>query len=194
MSTLNRAMTVPARYVGCTFETWKGVVPKDLDKWQGLPSTVLIYGGVGTGKTHLATAVFHRLSQSDDRGSMKLWFDAGLLLELAKARFDARHEEAHTPWRVIQERILDSSLVLIDDLAAEHQTDWSVSFLSLLIRHRHNYCLPTLITTNLGPDGLARWDARIHSRLTGFESLAVGLAGCDRRTVRTVPKDSGAAR
>jgi DNA replication protein DnaC len=62
-----------------------------------------------------------------------------------------------------------AELLLLDDLAAERASEWTVELVYRLIDARWNACLPTIITVN-APNGelRAKLGDRIASRLNGL--------------------------
>lgn len=63
-------------------------------------------------------------------------------------------------------------VLALDDLGAEKTSEWTTEQLYRLANHRSNHNLPTIVTSNLGPDGLdARYGERICGRL--FEGAAL---------------------
>lgn len=62
-----------------------------------------------------------------------------------------------------------AELLLLDDLAAERASEWTVELVYRLIDARWNACLPTIVTVNAPDGGLrAKLGDRIASRLNGL--------------------------
>ena len=86
------------------------------------------------------------------------------------------------------DRLAAVDLLHIDDLGAEHRTDWVLEQLYSIINARYEDERSTLITSNLGPDELAeQLGERIVSRLEGI------AASCSASTAPT-PAASASSR
>ena len=81
------------------------------------------------------------------------------------------------------DRIATADLLHIDDLGAEHRTEWVLEQLYTIINSRYEDQLATLVTSNLGRDELAeQLGERIVSRLEGMCEL-LPFYGPDARRV-----------
>ena len=81
------------------------------------------------------------------------------------------------------DRLADADLLHIDDLGAEHRTDWVLEQLYTIINARYEDERATLVTSNLGPDELAaQIGERTVSRLEGMCEL-LPFHGSDARRV-----------
>lgn len=130
---------------------------------------LLLTGGYGCGKTHLAAAVGNvRLEWGDH----VLFVTAPDLLDYLRSTFGPNSEVAYDQ---MFDRIRGAQLLILDDLGAENPSQWAQEKLFQLLNHRYSYRLPTVITTNVEIDQL---DARIRSRLI------------DDRTVRRIAIDA----
>jgi DNA replication protein DnaC len=118
---------------------------------------LLLQGGYGTGKTHLALAIANRrLEQSEP----VLFITVPDLLDHLRSAFGPSSEVGYDERF---EQLRTAPLLILDDLGAESQTPWALEKLYQLISHRHAAKLPTVVTTNRDPETL---DPRIRSRLT----------------------------
>ena len=117
---------------------------------------LVLMGGYGSGKTHLAAAVTnYRLSL----GHAALFVVVPDLLDYLRATFGPSSEAA------LDERldaIREISLLVMDDLGAHNSTPWAQEKLFQILNHRYNSRLPTVITSN---QRLEELDPRITSRL-----------------------------
>ncbi len=120
---------------------------------------LVLTGGYGCGKTHLAAAIANAQIEA---GHRVLFVTAPDLLDHLRATFrptdteeegyDARFEEVRT-----------TPLLILDDLGIESPTPWAVEKLYQLLNHRYNARLPTVITTNHSLDEI---ELRLRSRLS----------------------------
>jgi DNA replication protein DnaC len=105
---------------------------------------LLLIGSVGTGKTHLATAVL--------RCAQKIGFPFGFVItpdlmdELRPGKDDGQ----------LADTVKSKHVLLLDDLGTEKPSDWVSEKLYQLINYRYNYELPTLITSNYTVDELKK--------------------------------------
>jgi DNA replication protein DnaC len=117
---------------------------------------LVLLGGYGSGKTHLAAAITnYRVSL----GHAVLFVVVPDLLDYLRATFGPSSEVA------LDERldaIRDSPLLVLDDLGAQNSTPWAQEKLFQILNHRYNARLPTVITSN---QRLEELDPRTTSRL-----------------------------
>lgn len=101
---------------------------------------LLIAGGYGSGKTHLAAAVSKALT---DRGIGVLFGTFIEHLEHIKEDFDNTGINRHLA------RMKSIPVLVIDDLGKEKKSDWTKQTLFDVLNFRYEHQLPTIITTNL---------------------------------------------
>jgi len=174
------ASGIPIRYAGVTDQVR---LPKQADTWAGDPWCVTILGPAGTGKTWIAVRMLMKLWEaSDSSGRIGKWnvrprfFDVSTAIESIKSEFGT-DDNGKT-----LEAMMVSRLLVLDDLGAQRETDFTKDQVSVVLRSRYNDMLPTIITSNaanLGELG----DQRIASRLS--DGLVITLNGKDRRGRKT---------
>lgn len=120
---------------------------------------LMLIGSVGTGKTHLASAIVNAIP----RDYSKLYFTAQEMLGKIRAGFDADFISL----------LKNVSLLVIDDIGKEKSTEWAVAALFEIINARYEKCLPTIVTSNYGGDALIK-------RLTSAEDPTAAKAIVDR--------------
>ena len=148
---------------------------------------LVIGGGNGAGKTHLAAAIAnYRLA----RGEMALYVVVPDLLDHLRATYapdspvtyDRRFEE-----------ICSTPLLILDDLGAQRSTEWAWEKLYQILVYRRNWEQPLVVTTNLdvggnGPSGHRSSfpDRRVDSRLSedGWVTRVLITTGDWRRRPR----------
>ncbi len=141
--------------------------------------SLLIVGTTGTGKTHQAYGAVRSLLSA----GVRLRWEATTTPDL-HARL--RPRSGHDPERELHV-LSRSPLLIVDDLGAAKQSEWTEELTYRLIDRRYTEMLPTLITTNL-PIGALR-DAigdRVASRLAEMTRRVV-LTGPDRRRQPATP-------
>jgi DNA replication protein DnaC len=121
---------------------------------------LVLLGGYGSGKTHLAAAIAnYRLSL----GHAVLFVVVPDLLDYLRATFGPSSEAA------LDERldaIREIPLLVLDDLGAQNSTPWAQEKLFQILNHRYNGRLPTVVTSN---QRLEELDPRITSRLVDLD-------------------------
>jgi len=117
---------------------------------------LVLRGGTGCGKTHLAAAIAHRLLE---RGVPALFIHVPDLLDELRATF---HPESESSYEKRFWELREAPVLILDDLGAQQSTPWAQEKLFQLLDWRYNARLPTVITTNLSMEDL---EPRLRSRL-----------------------------
>ncbi len=121
---------------------------------------LVLLGGYGAGKTHLAAAI---TNYAIEMGRPAMFVVVPDLLDHLRAAFGPTSESG------VDERletIRETPLLVLDDLGAHHSTPWAQEKLFQILNHRYNGRLPTVITTN---QRLEELDPRISSRLSDLD-------------------------
>ncbi len=136
------------------------------------PTSLLMVGGTGLGKTHLSTAIAARVME---RGFSVIYDSAGNILStIEKVQYGRLDASA-------QQDYFDADLLIIDDLGTEFAGKLTSSALFILVNTRLNRKKPMIINTNLDPMALEqRYEQRIFSRFFG-EFNALLFVGQDAR-------------
>jgi len=139
---------------------------------------LVLLGGYGAGKTHLAAAI---ANYQVTLGHPVLFVVVSDLLDHLRAAFGPS-SEIDLDERL--ETIREVPLLILDDLGAHNSTPWAQEKLFQIINHRYNSRLPTVITTN---QRLEEIDPRIASRLVDADlSQIVDISAPDFRTRETI--------
>lgn len=151
-------------------------------KFNDEPANLLLYGNTGVGKTFLTNCIARELLECSHTvvylTSLRL-FD---ILETYK--FD--RELSHAEKNAAVSYILDSDLLIIDDLGTELNNSFTSSQLYHCIDARLNNQRATIISTNLSFDDLReRYSERIFSRLTS-NYILLKLTGDDIRLRKAI--------
>ena len=121
---------------------------------------LVLLGGYGAGKTHLAAAI---TNYNIDLGRPAIFVVVPDLLDHLRAAFGPTSESG------LDERleaIREAPLLVLDDLGAHHSTPWAQEKLFQILNHRYNGRLLTVITTN---QQLEELDPRVASRLADLD-------------------------
>ncbi|MDE6399177.1 MAG: ATP-binding protein, partial [Clostridiales bacterium] len=121
---------------------------------------IVIGGGTGNGKTYLAGCFAKQLLERGASVMALTAFAANDRFLKYHTCFDANKSDWLDP-------LLDSTLLVIDDLGTESiLKNVTLEYLYQVINERNTAGKLTMVTTNLGKDGiLARYGERIYSRL-----------------------------
>jgi len=131
---------------------------KEPDGW------LLLVGGNGCGKTHLAAAIANsRIEQGD---SVCFATVPDLLDELRATFAPGAAERFDT----VFQRLRDVRLLVLDDLGAHQSSPWAEEKLYQILNHRHLGRMPTVVTTNME---LKEMEPRIASRLADLDVVVV---------------------
>ena len=116
---------------------------------------LLLEGGYGCGKTHLAAAI---ANYSVNMGKSTLFITVPDLLDSLRFAYG----DPETTFEQRFEEIRNSELLILDDFGTHNATPWAQEKLFQIINYRYINKLPTVITTNLMLDEI---EGRIRSRL-----------------------------
>lgn len=145
-----------------------------LSKGKGL----LFYGTVGTGKTFYSACIVNALI---DKGYPCMMTNFSRLTNTIQGMFDGRQEYLDSLNRY--------DLLVIDDLAAERDTEYMNEIVQTVIDSRYRAGLPTIITTNLTAEEIKNpadiRKQRTYSRLLEM-CLPVEVKGADRRRAKLI--------
>jgi DNA replication protein DnaC len=126
---------------------------------------LVLSGGVGCGKTHLAAAI---KNERDERGYQTLFKTAPDLLDYLRATYAP---DSNVTYDRGFDAIRNAEVLILDDYGAHSSTPWAEEKLFQLLNYRFNARLPTVITTNQPLDrrapvgGPPSQELRILSRL-----------------------------
>jgi len=116
-----------------------------------------LFGGAGSGKSHLASWVLQERLKNDKKSDIAYVNLVDLLITM-QGNFDTNNRQNV----IYLENLIDIDLLVLDDLGAEKTSEWSNSILYFIIDGRYSRLKQTIITTNYGEAELAK---RIGDRL-----------------------------
>ena len=136
---------------------------------------LLFYGGVGTGKTYAACCIANRII--DQFCSVKITNISQCLATMQGSNWNNDKSD-------LLEQLRRFPLVVIDDLGVERATPTSLEYLYNIIDTRYKSGNPTIYTTNLSLDEIAKTEnsayERIYDRIKQ-NCLPVKVSGTSRR-------------
>jgi DNA replication protein DnaC len=122
---------------------------------------LLLEGGFGCGKTHLAAAI---ANFSVQHGVPTMFLTAPDLLDWLRSSFEGSDDRFSERF----EEIRQVPLLIIDDFGTQNATPWAQEKLFQLLDYRYVNLSPTVITTNLRIEEV---EGRIRSRLADTERV-----------------------
>ncbi len=126
---------------------------------RNLNGWLLLQGGYGCGKTHLAAAI---ANFAVEMGVPTLFLTVPDLLDMLRFSFDSEDTTFESRFNEIR----NASLLILDDFGTQNATGWAQEKLFQIINYRYINKLPLVITTNLSLDDV---EARFRSRLSDRE-------------------------
>ena len=144
--------------------------------------SLFMYGETGLGKTHLSLAIANRvldLGYGVEYGSAQNIFS-----NLEREHF-SRDEGQKGRYESV---LLNSDLLIVDDLGAEFVTSFTVACLYNIVNTRMLAGKPVIINTNVTAEELEdKYTRRITSRIFGSYEL-IGFAGRDIRQLKKLER------
>ena len=143
---------------------------------------IFMFGATGLGKTHLSLSI----AQEALKKGFTVLYDSALnyLTKIEKEHFGRGEEGADTLGC-----LLDTDLLILDDLGTEYDKPFYASTLYTIINTRLNKCLPTIISSNLNyKQMMNKYDERLISRLyASYTNLQ--FVGKDIRIIKRQEKN-----
>ncbi|MBK8824992.1 MAG: ATP-binding protein [Anaerolineales bacterium] len=130
---------------------------------QNLNGWLLLQGGYGCGKTHLAAAI---ANFAVSMGVPTLFLTVPDLLDALRFAYGSED----TTFEERFDQIRNARLLVLDDFGTQNATGWAQEKLFQIINYRYINKLSTVITTNLTLDEI---EARIRSRLSDPELVSL---------------------
>ena len=125
---------------------------------------LILRGGYGCGKTHLAAAI---ANYRMDQGYPVLFVNTPDLLDHLRAAYSPASPVSFDE-RFNQVR--NAPLLILDDLGTQSNSEWAQEKLYQIFNHRYNLKLPTVITTNQELEAI---EGRIRSRLVDHRLVRI---------------------
>lgn len=140
--------------------------------------SLFMHGATGLGKTHLSLSIANIVTE---KGMGVIYSSApNLFGELEREHFSRQNPNERT----FEKELLETDLLIIDDLGVEFSTQFTVSCVYNIINSRILSGKPTIISTNLTPSELEdKYTQRITSRIIG-SYISLKFIGRDIRQLK----------
>lgn len=140
--------------------------------------SLFMHGATGLGKTHLSLSIANIVTE---KGMGVIYSSApNLFGELEREHFSRQNPNERT----FERELLETDLLIIDDLGVEFSTQFTVSCVYNIINSRNLSGKPTIISTNLTPEELEdKYTQRITSRIIG-SYISLKFIGRDIRQLK----------
>jgi len=145
-----------------------------------LQGWLVLTGGYGVGKTHLAAAIGNAAL---DREVPVYFAVIGDLLDTLRATFD--RERDGVSFDTLFRQVKEIPLLVMDDLGTEKESEWAREKIFQILDWRYSRALPTVLTSNR-PE--AQIDPRVISRAKGmaFERTILSIQGAKDYRLRNL--------
>ena len=147
------AARIPLRFRGCTLQSYETRNDSQrnalqlafslVEHYPAVDKGLLLTGGVGVGKTHLAVAILRDLIMR--KGINCLFYESGSLL---KAIQDSYNPVSQTSEMRVLAPVYQAEILALDELGATVPTSWVRDTLYQIINTRYNNKKLTIFTTN----------------------------------------------
>ena len=143
---------------------------------------VIFCGPTGSGKTHAAYAVVHAISNKNPEMIAFITNYADAFSALKNEFSHDSYEEFASVWDKLNNLSgMYDGLLFIDDVSAQHLTEFEIDKLLMFLERRFNSYMPFLLTTNVREEDFKTvFGERLASRLSGYCTI-VEFTERDRR-------------
>lgn len=157
---------ITPRFVGCTLDSYRadgnsametalsvcrGYV-NAFEKHYDAGRCLLLLGNVGTGKTHLASAMVQEIIRR--YVATAIIVPAGEVIRVAKGSMD--RSAGYSEQDVLAE-LASADLLVLDEIGAQAGTEYERGLFHEIIDRRYQLVLPTVVVSNLSADKLANY-------------------------------------
>lgn len=168
-SNLLQKARIPKRYTDCHFQSYATT-----NRWQerayskatklalnypNVERGLLLMGSVGVGKTHLAVSILKALIE---RKYSCLFYEFGSLLKSIQDSYNAISKTSELK---VLEPVLNSEILVLDEIGASKPTDWVRDTMAHIINTRYNDEKLTIFTTNYLDERRGEMDETLEDRI-----------------------------
>lgn len=158
----------------CESETQKKLVAAIQDGIQnGFKQNILLIGGVGTGKTHLAYAVVNALAKKKTASSgYRYYSEEKVIYRPIKSIIDNIRAAWKDPESAEMDAYCTCPVLIIDEIGVQYGTENERTELYEVFNRRYEDELPIIAISNHDKDALLKiLGQRIYDRLTGGAAI-----------------------
>jgi len=158
---LFHASGIPVRYVACTLENYttesagqkhaREIASRYVDGFPARGASLILCGKPGTGKTHLACAIGHVLTEQQ----RSVIF--GTVLSVIRYIKDTYRKDAERSESEAVESMIEPDLLIIDEVGAQLGTEHEKLLLFEIINERYQDCKATILISNLTREELGQY-------------------------------------
>jgi len=178
-------MKVYERYKDCSFDNFKSNT--DISKLKNpkdIKNNIIIIGGVGTGKTHLAYAILNMLAEKKHYSEADYYISDYVLYTTVKEIIDNIKAQWNNENEYIREVLRDYKtipLLIIDEIGVQYGSESERIELFEIFNERYNNMLPIIAISNYGRKQIEKiLGLRICDRLFGGADI-IELTGESHR-------------
>ena len=164
--------SIPKRYVHCTLNNFnekanvtltsaKRKVREFIDCWPSAERGLLLMGGCGAGKTHLAVSILQELIATNKPGKV-LFSNFQDLIQEIQGSFSSDTAPSKSE---ILAPLLQTDLLVLDELGSQKPTPFVQDILYYIINTRYNDEKVTIFTTNYVDEPRMKGEERLEDRI-----------------------------
>ncbi|MNV76612.1 DNA replication protein DnaC [compost metagenome] len=112
---------------------------------------IILCGGVGTGKTHLAVGVIRQVTAA---GFTALY---AVLLDSFRSIKDTYRKDSSVTETAAMARLTAPDLLVLDEIGVQHGTDTERMLMFSILNERYNQMNPTILISNLAREPLEKY-------------------------------------
>jgi len=169
---LLEAASIPRRYTECSLSNYRLAKNNNgsqlrafnyafrlVREYPAVDRGLLLMGGVGVGKTHLAAAILRDLVE---KGVPCLFYEFGALLKEIQNSYNPVSQTSELKMLA---PVYETEVLVLDELGAVKPTDWARDTMTQIINTRYNDKKLTVLTTNYADARSAPADETLEDRI-----------------------------